>query len=337
MPYTIPQRLLTAALLIVLAACSGGDSSDPPGGTAMVSAPPPATPDNANCTILGSPIAGDDGSYSVHECLPPADDPRGAVRLRFVLEGASGRSFTDYTMDAITYSTVASGAAPRLWEDHILTLDLRAGRDGRLLIANHTDAGFVLSNHDYQVDDGDSLQLGWNRGSFVATTQAGQIRLVPATTTGAVYGEFEPEWLGCTQEDDEGAYHSLSLPVDVNGRILAVSYFSALPTLDGTPLMCSLEYSRADGESEWADDGFGGTVITLNEGVVNELEPDQVEITRVGSTYAVDLFVSPDVYCEPSARIASEIGFDVISHDCTTLLMEFAGGLPSRAGRTMAD
>lgn len=334
----IATAIATATLLAALTACSGGDGGSSPAADRMSSASLPAVSSDSGCTILADPVQGRTGSYSVYECLPPDYDPRGGVRLHFVLDSAGHRSTADYTLEASTYSAVLRRPVPRLWEGYIITLDLPVERGGRLLIANHTEAGFVLSAYDYNTTDEGSLELNWNRGTFVTSTQVdGQVNLVPATYDGARVGEFEPEWLGCSEEDPEATYHALRMPVDASGRILAISYLSATPTLEGAPLLCSMDFNRLDGESEWTDDGFGGVTVTVRGSARPGQQPDQVVVTRAGSSYAVELFVMPDVYCGQSARLASEIQFTRGSRDCGEILMAVANAVPPRTTGTLVD
>lgn len=335
--------LVTLGTLGTLGACGPGGADQSaaggPGGDASPLADvsgQPAVPSDSGCTPIGTPASGRGGAYSVFECLPASGEWGGVVRLHFVLDGSGGRSTADYTMDAADYSAAMGDASPRLWNGSILTLDVATARSGRLIMANHTDDGFVISTYDYRAGAGDSLDLGWSGDGFIASTREdGRIRLLPATSDGAVYGEFEPEWLGCSDGDPDSVSQSLRLPVDVAGRILAISYMSATQAPDGTALICSLEQDRRDGQSRWADDGSGGTTIAMRAD--DGGNPDEVIISRQGARYNVELRVRPWVYCGESGVIAHAIQFEAGSRDCTLVELAANDAAPMHATRLMGE
>ena len=225
----------------------------------------------------------------------------GMTEVRFLHRDAKGDTVGRVWIGNEQVSAIVEGAEGKLWGEHLLTMELRAERGGMLLVGNWTGKAFAIGQYHYMTHDDDELALSWDGNALVVSTALdGARRLIPDAVDG-----FKEEALTCTVSSEEGGvWHQLSLPVDVNGEIMAFRYLTTAPAADGTVFSCAIDASPEDGYASWEALPNGAKRITYEADADDSWGEESIDIERQGDIYTVSIGVRQSRFCGQSTEIA---------------------------------
>lgn len=328
----MPGKTLAPAVVAIiwslLAVACTEKPAQPGAGVATTEAVAPALPDG--CTLLPPELSSAQDEFSVSVCLPKdrvqatqdgADEEEGQeaasapVRIRFLHRGPEGDVVETHELDGDDYAATAAQAQPKLWDNHVLSLDFPQERGGFLLIANWTGRQYVVTQYRYDTGDEDSLQLAWRDGGLVVNTvPEGERRLLAVAAGDDDAGRFVQESVSCQVDAPTQSRRSLSLQVDTAGRVTGLSILALSPAVDGSAHRCSVDAGRFDGQTRWTDAVVGAAQIVFDDGEDGDgaagqgpREPSRVRVDRDGGRYTVSLQVNPSTFCGQSSELPREM------------------------------
>jgi hypothetical protein len=254
--------------------------------------------------VCDQAAASNSGAASGTEMEGAEEDAQGAsgmTEIRFLHRDDEGDTLGSVWIENTQLSAVVDDMEGKLWGEHLLTMELRAERGGMLLVGNWTGKAFAIGQYHYMTHDDDDLTLAWDGKNLLVTTAIdGARRLIPDAVDG-----FKEEALTCTVESEEGGVgHQLSLPVDVNGEIMAFRYLATAPAADGTVFSCAIDASPEDGFSSWETLENGDKRITYEADAEDSWGEESIDIERQGDLYTVSIGVRQSRFCGQSTEIA---------------------------------
>lgn len=309
------------ATALALSAC--GKPAEPPIATAIAPVPAAPTASEAEATCLSARDwqAQGKGEFKVTDS---ADDRR--YELRFTLT-QGGQTFSEAVRlppdmaQAIVNELGENPAQTQVCANRWFIQDLAQERGGSLVSGELADGQLRLSVRSYESGDEESMRIAWGEGGPVLVSSTGKavalkslpaVPAVPVLADAPASATASAKTLECKLEETGNA-HFLTLQVDAQERVQALSYTAATPGGN-----CSVDADRKDGATTWRD-APDATTITWPDGEAGVADSaSSLRLTREGRAYALNMaHMLISSFCGQSAAIASFIDLTPGQATCT--------------------
>lgn len=310
--------LWLVAASLGLSAC--GKPADPPTATASSRAAVSTTPAKAGAACLPARDwqAQGKGSLAVTDS---ADDQRYEVRFALTQGGQTLAAAVRLPPDMAAGIVNAMGEDPaqtQVCADRWFIQDLAQERGGSLVIGELADGALRLSVRGYDSGDEEALRIAWAQGEPVLVSPTGKTVALKSLPPVPVLADAKPsapqdtKTLECTLEEPGNA-HFLTLRVDAQGQLQALSYTAATPGGN-----CSVDADRKDGATAWRD-APDATTITWPDGEAGVADSaSSLRVTRESDGYALNMAqMLISSFCGQSTQIASFIDLTPGNATCT--------------------
>ena len=320
MPRLFGLGLGLVATAMALSAC--GKPAEPviASATAPVPAAPTPTASEAEATCLPARDwqAQGKGEFKVTDS---ADERRYEVRFNLTQGGQSLVQAVRLPPDmaqAIVNELSENPAQTQVCANRWFIQDLAQERGGSLVIGELADGQLRLSVRSYVSGDEETMRITWREGEPMLVSSTGKavalksLPAVPVLTDAPASTTASAKTLECKLEEP-GSAHFLSLQVDAQERVQALSYTAATPGGN-----CSVDADRKDGATTWRD-APDATTITWPDGEAGVADSaSSLRLTREGKVYALNMaHMLISSFCGQSAAIASFIDLTPGQAACT--------------------
>lgn len=255
------------------------------------------------------------GRFRVGIC-PAKAGGKAAAELRFVNQHATAAEIAIHPVGTLE-AVVASEA--KLWDGHLVSVDLAQERGGELVLGNWRQGAFVISHVPYATGDEEALGLTFRDAAFFISTESkGEQRLVEVES-GEGAGAFQVEKASCRWEPATGLTQVMQLALNTQGRVNGLVYVGLTPQQNGTITSCSLVVDRDDGATRWTDDEEETLIDLEAEGPAGAVGRVRIRLDR--GRYTVDFDLVPSRFCGQSSVHARSITLDPRTPDCELVML----------------